>query len=257
VIERQIYATQDIFPVRLTIKTNDNQTFSKDFQLLVRDPAAVIKVDKTVTNVGVSTSFGVESYFADGRNVEYSWQIQNEQGDRVIRSANGPSLTYTFTEIGSYIVTLNARSPNGGTDSDSVVINVESREPIAALDAPRAVSSERPNTFLFDASKSYDPDTNSRQGLTYTWRLNGQAINLDNASDNGAKGSLTFENTGENTISVTVANTFGKIATAEQKFSVTSLLAVNLIITPQVTQINKPVNFIAQSPNADFFEWNF
>ncbi len=187
VIERQIYATQNTFPVKLTIKTNDNQTFSKEIQLLVRDPAAVIKVDDTVTNVGINKSFAVESYFGDARNIEYSWSIQDESGNRSIRSANGPTLSYTFTEIGSYIVTLNARSPNGGTDSDSVVIKVESREPIATLDPPKPISSERPNTFVFDASKSFDPDTNSRQNLTYTWRLNGQAINLDDPSANGAK----------------------------------------------------------------------
>ena len=34
-------------------------------------------------------------------------------------------------------------------------------------------------------------------------------------------------------------------------------LAVNMIVTPQVSQINKPVSFIAQSQNAEFFEWNF
>ena len=89
------------------------------------------------------------------------------------------SFNYTFKDIGSYTVTLTAKSPNGEIDSDSKTITIESREPIATLDAPKSLNSEQPNTFIFDASRSYDPDTNSRQGLTYTWRLNGELIKLD------------------------------------------------------------------------------
>lgn len=128
------------------------------------------------------------------------------------------------------------------------------------LDAPRSISPERPNTFIFDASRSFDPDTNSRQGLTYTWRINGEVVTLDelpNASDkSNNKGTYTFDAVGENIVSVTIANKYGKIATAEQKFSVNSILAGNLLVTPQVVKVNDPISFIAQSPNARFFTWN-
>lgn len=178
----------------------------------------------------------METFFNQGRNIEYIWEIQDENGTRIVRSPNGLSFSHTFERIGSYIVTLTARNPNGQVDTDSKVITVESRDPIAAMDNPKPIRDENPNTFIFDATKSYDPDTNSRQNLTYTWRLNGSLITLDDISHGGARGTLTFDSLGENTISVTVANAHGKIATAEQKFTVNSLLSVGLIITPQVTQ---------------------
>lgn len=257
-VERQIFATSGKFPVKLEFKTNDGQNFTKDIELIIIDPAATIKVEKNSTHVGEVMSFTAETALGDLRNVEYLWTIQDENGKRNTKSSNGLSFSHTFTEIGSYIVTLTAKSPNGGVDTDSKIITVESRDPIAVLDTPSAKNSEKPNVFTFDASRSYDADTNTRDGLTYSWRLNNQPITLDPiaGTENGSKGTLTFENTGENTISVTVANKYGKIATAEQKFNVLSTLAGNLIVTPQVSKVNDPINFIAQSKNAQFFTWN-
>lgn len=97
--------------------------------------------------------------------------------------------------------------------------------------------------------------------MTYTWRLNGDLVTLDelpgtSEEQKASKGTYTFENTGENTISVTVANKYGKISTAEQKFTVSSVLAGNMMISPQVAKVGQNVTFIAQSRNAKFFTWN-
>lgn len=259
-VERQIFATTGKFTANLSFTTNDGQTFTKQIELVIVDPAATIRTEKTTANVGEVVSFTAETQLGDLRNVEYLWTVQDENGRRDTKSGNGLTFSHTFTQIGSYIVTLTAKSPNGGIDTDSKTIIVESRAPIATLDAPQMLSSERPNTFIFDASRSYDADTNTREGLTYSWRLNDQPVTLDVVGDNTqaspARGALTFDKIGENTISVTVSNQYGKIATAEQKFRVTSVLAGNLIITPQVVKVGQQANFIAQSQNAQFFTWN-
>lgn len=263
-VERQVFATSGEFSVKLAFTTNDGKNFSKDITLRIVDPAATIKTTKTTAHAGETLSFSAETFFGNVKNVEYIWTVQNnETGKRDTQSAekNGSGFSYTFKEIGSYTITLTAKSPNGDIDTDSKTITVESRDPIATLDAPKQLNAEKPNTFIFDASRSYDPDTNTRQGLTYTWRLNGELVTLDeldgtNADDRGSRGTLTFDTLGENTISVTVANAHGKIATAEQKFKVTSVLSGNLIITPQVTQVGKEITFIAQSKNAQFYTWN-
>lgn len=263
-VERQIFATSGEFPVKLSFTTNDGKTFSKDITLRIVDPAATIKVNKTTVHAGEALSFSAETFFGNVRNVEYIWRVQdNNTGKRETQSSNGSTsaFNYTFEKIGSYTVTLTAKSPNGSIDEDSKTITVESRDPIATLDAPKQFNQEKPNTFIFDASRSYDPDTNTRQGLTYTWRLNGELVTLDeldgtSADDRGSRGTLTFDSLGENTISVTVANAHGKIATAEQKFKVNSVLSGNLLITPQVTQVGQEVTFIAQSKNAQFYTWN-
>jgi hypothetical protein len=41
------------------------------------------------------------------------------------------------------------------------MIIIESRPPVINLDTPRAINTEKPNTILFDASRSYDPDKNN------------------------------------------------------------------------------------------------
>lgn len=256
VIEREIFATQGEYNVKLSFKTNDGQVFSKDLQLVIVDPAATIKTSTTTAFVGESVSFQAESYLTDIRNVEYIWQVQDEDGKRTVKSGNGLSFAHTFEKIGTYIITLTAKSPNGGIDSDSKIISVEAREPIATLDSPKPLNSEHPNTVVFDASRSYDPDSNSRSGLSYEWRINGQKVFLDNTSENGARGTMTFHSTGENTVSVTVSNTYGKIATASQSFVINSILSGDVTVSPQVAAINTPITFQANSKHAEFFEWN-
>lgn len=58
-------------------------------------------------------------------------------------------------------MSLTTRSPNGNVDTDSRIITIESRPPIINLDTPHSISTEKPNTMLFDASRSYDPDNNN------------------------------------------------------------------------------------------------
>lgn len=186
----------------------------------------------------------------------YTWEIQDDNQKKQVKSANGNTLTHTFDATGHYLVTLHARSPNGSMDADSRRITIESREPVVALDPPRPINAELPNTFIFDASKSYNPDSNSRNNLTYIWRVNGQRVELQNSSNGGARGELTFDSIGKNTVSVTVSNDAGKVATAEQHFEVKSILSASMKISPQVAQVGNTIRFIADAPYADFFTWN-
>lgn len=153
------------------MKLNDGQTISKQVQLIVRDPSAVIKLDNKTAHIGEDVSMSAVSYLADNRNVEYSWQIQDEDGKKIVKTGDGMSFHYTFDRVGSYIVSLVAKSPNGEEDRDSTTITIESRDPVVTIDSVLPINSEKPNTLVFDASKSYDPDTNSRKNLTYVWRI--------------------------------------------------------------------------------------
>ena len=127
------------------------------------------------------------SYFADTKNIEYSWQIQDENGKKIVKVGEGINFKHKFETVGSYIVSLTAKSPNGSIDTDSKVITIESRQPVVTIDSPRPISNEKPNTIVFDASKSYDPDTSSRKNLSYTWRLDGERVSLNNIENDGAK----------------------------------------------------------------------
>lgn len=127
------------------------------------------------------------TFFSDNKNVEYSWQIQDESGNKVVKTGEGTSFRHKFDVVGSYIVTLTSKSPNGNVDTDSKIITIESREPVVTIDTPRPIKTEKPNTIVFDATKSYDPDTNSRKNLSYTWKIDGEKVTLDNIENEGAK----------------------------------------------------------------------
>jgi PKD repeat protein len=255
-VERQIYTNQWEYTVKLEFKTNDGQSFSKNIQLIVRDPSAVIKIDRDVGNVGDEINMSALSYFANSNNIDYSWQIQDENNKKVVKSGIGSTFKYKFDAIGTYIVTMTARSPSGKEDADSRTITIESREPVINLDTPLAVNSESPNVITFDASKSYDPDTMSRKWLNYTWKLDGEKVTLDDIREGGARGTMIFGTKGKHTISLTVNNSYGKSKTVEREFEVKSVLDVGMLITPRVAPLGSIVNLIGRSENAEFFGWN-
>ncbi len=256
IVERQIFANEWDYSVKLTLITNNGQTFTKEIRLIVRNPAAVIQWEKTTGNVGDDMFFSALSYFTNTTNVEYSWQIQDDNNKKIVSSLPGNSLKYKFDKIGNYIITLTARSPNGDIDTDSRQITIESRAPMVNLESPKPANNETPNILIFDASKSYDPDTMGRKWLTYTWRIDGEKIELENIANDGARGTRAFDTIGPHTLALTVANAYGKVTTVERPFEVTSLLSANILISPRVAPLGTIVNFIAQSEHADFFEWN-
>ncbi len=67
------------------MKTNDGQTFTKEIQLLILEAAATIKLDKNTGHIGEDISMSATSYFSDTKNLEYSWQIQDENGNKVVK----------------------------------------------------------------------------------------------------------------------------------------------------------------------------
>jgi len=67
------------------MKTNNGQLFTKELQLLVREPAAIIKIDKDTGNIGEEIGMSATSYFSDTKNTEYSWQVQDENANKPIK----------------------------------------------------------------------------------------------------------------------------------------------------------------------------
>lgn len=258
VIERQIYANEGTYTVSLELTTNEGTSFRKEIQLNIVDPAAVISSDKNIGFVGENFQMKAQTYFSNTKNVDYTWTVQSvdSTNSSPLYTQEWQAFSYKFPQVGDYIVTLMTKNPNGSEDRDSKTITIESHEPIVNLDAPRPVSSERPNTILFDASKSMDADTNTSKDLTYKWSIDGNLIALDNSEKNGAIGTHVFSEKGTHTVSLTVANKYGKVKTVDKTFDVASTLAVNVNIVPRAAPIGTLVSFQAIAPRAAFFEWN-
>ncbi len=56
--------------------------------------------------------------------------------------------------------------------------------------------------------------------------IDGVKVDLDNVTNDGARGTYSFSDKGQHTVSLTVANIHGKVTTVDKTFDVTSLLTV-------------------------------
>ena len=258
IIERQLYVNQWTYEVILEIETNQGEKFRKLFQLIVIDPSASIGWDKKTGYIGENFDLKAVSYFANPKNTEYTWTVLPTGGNdtRILYSQVWSSFSYKFPKVGEYIVTLTTKNPGGQEDRDSRTITIESREPIVNLDEPKILSPERPNIFVFDASKSFDPDTKSANNLTFRWNIDGNDVSLNNLEKWWSVGTYSFNQKGNHTVKLTVSNAYGKITTVEKTFIVNSTLAVNMNIVPRAAPIGTVVSFQGISPRAAFYEWN-
>lgn len=123
--------------------------------------------------------------------------------------------------------------------------------------SPNVPSPELPNTYLFDATTSYDPDSMDSSRLNFNWTIDGQNIELENPSRNGALGKYTFNTLGTHNITLDVTNADGKVASAKQTVTVNSLLAVKLRFAPRIVKAGSQITFVADASIAKTFEWNF
>ncbi len=255
-LERQVFANDGKYTLSLELINNQDQTFKKTLTLLVVDPTSVIQIEKDHGFIGETFRFSALSYFSQGSNIVYRWEILDQSNNSKILSSDGNSTSFVFQKVGRYTVTLHAKNPNGKEDIDSREISIESKDPVPNLEVTNK-NGETPNLYVFDASRSFDADTSKSTGLTYTWRVDGSVVDLENSQKNGAIGTYTFTSLGEHAVNLTIANAFGKVTTTEIKVVVTSLLSVHLDIDPMVARIGDVINLSADSPNAYFYEWSF
>ena len=258
VIERQLYVNQWTYTVSLEMETNAGGKFKKEIQLVVIDPSAVISTDKTAWYVGDEFQMRATTYFSSTRNVEYTWIVQSADwtDTKSLTTQVWQNFSFKFPKVGDYLITLISKSPNGSEDRDSKVISIDSHEPFINLENPIPLSGEKPNIFIFDASRSLDPDTNSAKNLEFRWTIDGNPVALDNTEKDGAIGKYRFNEKWQHTVSLTVINAYGKSKTLDRTFIVNSTLSINLNIVPRAAPIGTLVNFQAIAPRATFFEWN-
>ena len=158
--------------------------------------------------------------------------------------------------MGRYVVRLKTMTPSGKQDVDTLSININSKDPVALFDT-RTTGQESPNTIQFDATKSYDPDSLEASKLTFSWNIDGERTDLDNSQRNGAIGRYTFSTLGTHKVALEITNEQGKSSTLTKDIEISSLLSVKLSATPKIASMGSPVNFVAESQEANVFEWNF
>lgn len=254
-VERQIFANEGTYTIKLKLLTNENKEVTKDLQLDVVNPIASIQADKLSGFSNDDFKFQASTFFAAGQ-LRYEWNITDLAAERVIYNQNTQNITFKFPRSGKYAVKLKTNDAAGREDIDTSIVTIESRNPVAQFNS-RVPNPELPGTYLLDATTSYDPDSQDSARLTFDWTIDGQRIELENPSRNGALGKYTFNTLGTHNVTLDVTNQDGKVSSSKQTVNVTSLLAVKLRFTPRIVQAGSQVTFIADSQDAKVFEWTF
>lgn len=254
-IEKQYFTNEWNYKVTLQLTTNEGKIITKTMYIEVRDPVASIKTDKNSWFVWDDFKFSVNTSFYDWQ-LNYEWKIIELSNNWVLFTSSNENVSYKFRNTWKFAIKLKSRTPSWREDIDTVVVNIDSRDPIADFETSQ-LNRETPNTYKFDATTSYDPDTFDSSKLSFNWLIDGQKVELENPSRNWAVGKYTFNTEWTHKITLEVSNRDWKTTTAKKTITVESLLSVKLWFSPKIVKIGSSVSIVADSKEASIFEWNF
>ncbi len=164
---------------RVTLEVTDDRgiTDRKIFNIIVSSIAARINVTPgNELNINDEAKFdGSASSSANSQIKKFDWRIlktsKNGSPSSDVTPAdskNSDSLKFNFKDPGTYDVTLDV-SDGSNDGTANMRINVVSKPPIAQFTATNTDPAQ-PDTFIIDATKSYDPDSN--EDFAYKWEFN-------------------------------------------------------------------------------------
>jgi len=198
-----LYTKNGEFNVKLTVKDNAGATGTDFVKVTVKNrlPIARFSLPSSVYKMETVELDGSGSVDADGTIKSYSWDM----GDDTLLS--GVNAEHTYTEKGTYTVTLVVTDNDGGTAERTAKIVVNNRPPMS-IAGPSQYAFVG-TSVTFDAARSYDVD--SSDDLTYHWSFG------DGASSVRSRTTHTFNRPGSYTVILKVTDADGDSATSSQK----------------------------------------
>ncbi len=254
-VERVIYAKEWEFDVVLTLKTNELKKVERKFTINIHDPIATINSSADNWYLWDKFTFSAQKNTTD-KDLTYSWEIIDLTEDKIIFRKSSDLFTYTFSNKGKYNVKMKVTEPSGETDVDSKIIYINSRPPVADF-SNTIPFPNKPNRVFLDATKSYDPDFSDDGKLEYSWIINWERVELEEPNYNGSTWYYTFSSVWKQSVVLEVKDPEWISSQKNEKVDVKSILSVDFRILPRVAQRENYVRFIAVSPEAKFYEWDF
>jgi PKD repeat protein len=202
------YTDPGTYIVTLTVTDNVGLTASTTRTITVAQNQA------PVANIAATPTAGVNPLVVnvsgagstdDGTIVSYAWDFGNGQ------TATGVTASTTYTDPGSYEITLTVTDDKGVTGTATRTIEVgQNQAPIASFTAT-PTSGDTPLVVALDASASSDVDGTI---ASYAWNFgNGQTAT-------GVTATATYPVAGTYTVTLTVTDDKGVTASATQTISV-------------------------------------
>ncbi|WP_405381828.1 PKD domain-containing protein [Maribacter sp. LLG6340-A2] len=194
--------TTGTYTVSLTITDSSNVTDTDTITITVNDPPnqlpmAVIEADPISGTAPLEVEFSASSSTDDGP-LTYAWDFAD--GD----TSTLEEPEHTFSESGSYVVSLTVTDEFNETDTETITITVNdptNQLPVAVIEA-NPISGTAPLEVEFSGSSSTDDGP-----LTYAWDFaDGDTSTLEEPEH-------TFSESGSYVVSLTVTDEFNETDT--------------------------------------------
>ncbi len=205
----ETYTTPGIYTIMLTIDDGNGSISSETINITVIDnspqpPTAAISANPISGGSPLTVNFdATNSTDPNGDNLSYTWDF----GDG--NTGIGAIPIHTYTNIGTYIVTVNVDDGNGGIDQATITINVINSTPEACF-TTSTTTGNAPLSINFDANCSTDTDGDI---LSYTWDFG------DGNTGTGATTSYSYIDPG--TYQVTLTTNDGNGGTDVETITIT------------------------------------
>jgi hypothetical protein len=115
----------------------------------------------------------------------------------------------------------------------------------------------KPSYVYLDGSRSFDPDASDDGNLRFSWTIDGKRVRLADSDEKGSTGYFQFDSLGQHSVSLEITDPDNMSNIKTGNVEIRSLLDVDFSPNPPAVQRDGTVNFVAQSENAKFYEWNF
>ncbi len=251
------YTQAGVYTVSLTVTQTNGLTRTSSQQLTVgAPPSASFTVTTTnpVQGYPVNLDASASSDSDTGVSIaSYSWNF----GDGTTQTSATPTIGHTFSQPGTYTVTLTVTNTIGLTSMQA--------QPVSVDELPSSVFTMSPavppvgQAVSFDGSGSVDPDGSI---VNYSWNFGD-----DSAVESGPSAATTHAYTapGNYTVALTVTDSDGHTRTSSQSLTVGSPPSAAFQVTsPSDPVQGSPVNFDASASSdpdsgvsVSTYNWNF
>ncbi len=218
------FTSAGTYKVNLTITDKDGYTSTAAITITVySDPAVSLTYVYSTLDEGstddftASASGGLSPY-------TYEWYVN---GNYLSSSSR---FNYTFSGIGTYIVSVDVKDSNGFTVSENLTVTVNALPAVSISAAHTSIDIDISDSFsasVIDGTSPYN----------YTWYVNG------NIAGYGDDLSYTFTSPGTYTVSVTVRDAIGDTTTSQVTIEAYSLPASSILASANETDVNGKITF--------------
>jgi PKD repeat protein len=203
------YSDNGFYTVTLIVIDNDGEvnTTSQSITIVNQPPTAGVFVNATVVLTGEGIAFDAsDSSDVDGTIVSYLWDF----GDG--NTAMGLTATHTYTDNGTYPVTLTVTDDDVDTGIIITLITVENQSPLPSFTVNPSPPVSTGLLLTFNASESSDSDGSI---ISYDWDYG------DGNSGSGVTSTYTYTTPGTYLVTLTVTDDDGASVSTTQSVEVT------------------------------------